>query len=378
MFSNSMSHFSEYEMRVVMDKEKIIPKSSAELPQGLQSSSDSIDLHALIIVLWQKKILISTVTLVFIFVSIIYVLSARQVWNSQALIGEPTVTQVAGLQLSLDQFRAASGSEGVDLSTLQRPALYQGFISAFNAMNNKRAFLTKEGILAEEMKRENISGYRNERALMNKLAGGITARVLDKASTDMTLSFAAETAEEAQKRLVKYIAFIQKGQIEQKNAELKSIWQNRINTLTTQYANIKADTIQDRLDMIRRTQYSLRISEAAGVERPLENLSTKDVFNIDLGSKALAEKLKILKEMKNPELLNPALGKIRLQLGSLKALDLKNVSFESFYTIDSPEEPVSRDKPKRSLIVVLATALGSILGVGIVLVHHALRKREPV
>ncbi|MGL5812483.1 MAG: LPS O-antigen chain length determinant protein WzzB [Aeromonas sp.] len=361
-----------------MTNKDITHSPNSHLPKDWRSTSDEVDLREVILVLWQKKGMILTISLIFAALGVTYALLARQVWTSQALVSEPTVTQVANLQLSLDQFRAASGIEGVDFSTLQRPALYQGFISAFNSMNNKRTFLIQEGIFVDEVKRENISDHRDERGLMNNLADGISARALDKASTDMTLIFSAETAEEAQDRLVKYIAFIQKGQIEQKNAELKSIWKNRINTLTTQYANIKADTIQDRLDMIRRTQYSLRISEAAGVERPLENLSTKDIFNIDLGSKALAEKLKILEEMKNPELLNPALSKIRLQLGSLKALDLKDASFESFYTIDSPEEPVSRDKPKRPLIVVLATLLGGMLGVGIVLVRHAFRRPEQV
>lgn len=356
----------------------IIDNPNSQVPKDWQAAaSNEIDLREFILVLWQEKSVILIVTVIFAILGVAYALSARQVWTSQAMVSEPTVTQAASLQLNLDQFSSAAG-EDVDLTSLQRPALYQNFVSAFNAMNNKRAFLTREGILAEEIKRANISDRRSERALMNKLAEGISTKALDKASTDMTLSFSAETAEEAKDRLVKYIAFIQKGQVEQKNAELKSIWQNRINTLTTQYANIKADTIQDRLDMIRRTQYSLRISEAAGVEKPLENLNTKDVFNIELGSKVLAEKLKILEEMKNPELLNPALGKIRLQLGSLKALDLKNVAFESFYTIDSPEEPVSRDKPKRPLVVVLATLLGGMLGVGIVLVRHAFRRPEQV
>ncbi|MGY6038927.1 LPS O-antigen chain length determinant protein WzzB [Aeromonas sp. AE23HZ002T15] len=361
-----------------MANKNITSSADSNLPQNWCAASNEIDMRELVMVLWKGKLVILTFTCFFAVLGITYTLLARQVWTSQALVSEPTVTQVASLQLNLDQFRAAGGGEGADLSTLQRPALYQGFISAFNAMNNKRMFLTTEGIFVDEMKRANTSDRRDERALMNKLAEGISAKLMDKTSTDITLSFSAETAEEAQQRLVNYIAFIQKGQVEQKNAELKSIWQNRINTLTTQYANIKADTIQDRLDMIRRTQYSLRISEAAGVERPLENLNTKDVFNIDLGSKALAEKLKILEEMKNPELLNPTLGKIRLQLGSLKALDLKDASFESFYTIDSPEEPVNRDKPKRPLIMVLATLLGGMLGVGIVLVRHAFRKPEQV
>ena len=44
--------------------------------------------------------------------------------------------------------------------------------------------------------------------------------------------------------------------------------------------------------------------------------------------------------------------------------------------IESPEAPFTRDKPKRQLIVVLATLLGGMLGVAIVLVRHAFRRAE--
>ncbi len=105
---------------------------------------------------------------------------ARQVWTSQALVSEPTVTQVANLQLRLEQFRSATSPEGIDFTTLQRPALYQGFITAFNAMNNKRLFLTQEGIFAEEMKLAGVADRRSEQALMYKLAEGISAKELSK------------------------------------------------------------------------------------------------------------------------------------------------------------------------------------------------------
>ena len=94
----------------------------------------------------------------------------------------------------------------------------------------------------------------------------------------------------------------------------------------------------------------MRISKAAGVDQPLERIDSQEVFNIQLGTKGLAEKFKILNEIKDPELLNPELGKIRLQLSSLKALKLKNADFQSFNMIDSPEEPFTRDKPKRPRI----------------------------
>lgn len=356
------------------EKTPVIPNQWVQAPV-----SDEIDLRELVLELWRQKILILSVTLLFAIAGIGYAMTARQVWTSQALISEPSIEQVNVFQLRIDQLKNSlpvESSVAMDFSTLQRTALYQSFVAAFNSMNNKRTFLTEQGIFAEELSKAGLTDRRSERALMSKLGEAIVAKPFDKTGTDMILSFSAETAELAQQRLVKYIEFVQNKQVEDKNAELRSLWKNRIKALTSQYENIKSDTLQTRQDDIRRTQYSLRISQAAGVEKPLEQMNSKDIFNIELGSKGLAEKLKILEEIKDPEVLNEGLGKVRLQLSGLKALQLTNAPFDSFKMIDSPEEPFTRDKPKRPLIVVLATLLGGMLGVAIVLVRHAFRRPE--
>ncbi|QWL58527.1 O-antigen chain length regulator [Aeromonas jandaei] len=356
------------------EKTPVIPNQWVEAP-----ASDEIDLRELLLVLWQKKVLILLVTGAFAFAGAVYAMIARQVWTSQAIISEPSVSQVAALQLAVDKLQAImSGSPltAPEFSSLERPAIYQSFISAFNSMNNKRFFLTQEGIYAAEIEQFDTYDKRDGRAIMSKLAESISAKIQDKTSQEVTLSFSAETPELALQRLEKYIDFIQQQQLKSKNAELQSIWQNRIKTLTAQYDSAKADTLLKRQQELQRVGYSLRISKAAGVDAPLERIDSQEVFNIQLGAKGLSEKLKILNEIKDPELLNPELGKIRLQLSSLKGLKLKNAEFQSFNMIDSPEEPFTRDKPKRPLIVVLATLLGGILGVVIVLVRHAFRRAD--
>ncbi len=379
------------------NQEKNMSKKTPTIPNQLvqPSTSDEIDLRELILVLWRQKAVILSVTLLFAIAGIGYAMTARQVWTSQALISEPSVSQVAALQLAVDKIQAimssnsnsnsnsnsSSSNNGAPLSTsafssLEQPAIYKSFISAFNSMNNKRYFLTQEGVYAAEMEKAGISDKRSERALMSKLAESISAKAQDKTSEDMTLSFSAETPELAQQRLVKYIDFVQQQQLKSKNAELKSIWQNRIKALTTQYDTVKADTLLRRQEELQRVGYSLRISKAAGVDAPLERIDSQEIFNIQLGAKGLAEKLSILNEIKDPELLSPELGQIRLQLSSLKALKLQDAEFVSFNMIDSPEEPFTRDKPKRPLIAVLATLLGGMLGVAIVLVRHAFRRPE--
>ncbi|HHQ4658421.1 TPA: LPS O-antigen chain length determinant protein WzzB [Aeromonas hydrophila] len=358
------------------EKTPVIPNQWVQAP-----ASDEIDLRELMLVLWRQKVLILLVTGVFSVASIIYAMTASQVWTSQALVSEPSVSQVAALQLAVDKIHAIMSSNGAPpsvavFSSLEQSAIYKSFISAFNSMNNKRAFFAQEGVYAAEMEKSGVSDKRSELVLMSELADTISAKALDKTSQDITLNVSAETPELALQRLRKYIEFVQQQQLKRKNAELQSIWQNRIKTLTAQYDSVKADTLLKKQEELQRVGYSLRISKAAGVDVPLERIDSQEVFNIQLGAKGLAEKLKILNEIKEPELLNPELGKIRLQLSSLKALKFENTEFQSFNMIDSPEEPFTRDKPKRPLIVVLATLLGCLLGVAIVLVRNVFHRSE--
>ncbi|WP_434428971.1 Wzz/FepE/Etk N-terminal domain-containing protein [Aeromonas veronii] len=212
------------------EKTPVIPNQWVQVPR-----SDEIDLRELIMVLWRQKILILLVTGVFAVAGIGYAMIARQVWTSQALVSEASFSQVAALQLAVDKIQAiiSSNSNEAPLSTaafssLERPAIYQSFISAFNSMNNKRAFLTQEGVYAAEIEKFDISDKRDGRAIMRKLAESVSAKIQDKTSQEMTLSFSAETPELALQRLENYIDFVQQQQLKSKSAELQSIWQNRI------------------------------------------------------------------------------------------------------------------------------------------------------
>ena len=361
-----------------MTNKEITPRPDAQLPQSWQQvTSDDIDLRELILVLWRQKVLILIMAGICSAVGVTYALLAPQIWVSQAEIKQPNLKEVESLELNINQLINAQVPVEAFV-TFEKKAIYDDFINNFNSFNNKRQFLTEKGYLDAEVARTEVSEDKEKRLLLKKMAEGISANVLDKLSENVTLSFAADTAAEAKQRLEQYIAFIQQQESVAKGKELTTIWQNRIKTLQTQFESAKADTLKQLQDDIIRTEYSLRITQAAGIESPVQNLQSQGSLNIDLGARALAEKLKILKEIKNPEFLNPALSDLRLQLSSLQAIKLEEQPFQSFAYLASPSEPLSRDKPKRPLIVVLATLLGGMLGVGIVLVRHAFRRPEQV
>ncbi|WP_368168883.1 MULTISPECIES: LPS O-antigen chain length determinant protein WzzB [unclassified Aeromonas] len=339
------------------------------------AGSDEIDLRELILVLWRQKLMILLVAGVFAAAGIAYALLASQVWVSQAEIKQPTLKEVESLELNINQLINAQ-IPATAFTSFDKKALYGDFVNSFNSFNNKRQFLMEKGYLDAEAVESGATDAQDKRRLLKKMTEGISAKVLDKLSENITLSFAASTAEDAIQRLEQYIAFIQLQESAAKGKELNTIWQNRLKTLQTQYESARADTLKQLQDDILRTEYSLRITQAAGLEAPVQNLQDQGSLAIDLGARALAEKLKILKEIKNPEFMNPGIGDLRLQLSSLQAIKLEALPFQSFAYLASPSEPLSRDKPKRPLVVVLATLLGGMLGVGIVLVRHMFRRPE--
>ena len=91
-----------------------------------------------------------------------------------------------------------------------------------------------------------------------------------------------------------------------------------------------------------------------------------------LGSKALSAKLASLK------VSEPTLAKryfdVQQQLKILNGIKISSVTGQVFGFVDMPDEPVTKDKPKRALILVLGAILGAILGCMIALMLHAFRK----
>ena len=251
---------------------QVFDNSDSQLPQGWQASSgDEIDLRELILVLWRQKILILLVAGVFAAAGIAYALLAPQVWVSQAEIRSPTLKEVESLELNINQLINAQVPVAA-FTAFDKKALYGDFVNNFNSFNNKRQFLQERGYLDAEAAQADVTDPKGKRLLLKKMAEGISAKAPDKLREDVTLSFAAATAGEAKSRLEQYIAFIQHQESAAKGKELYTIWQNRIKTLQTQFESAKADTLKQLQDDILRTEYGLRITQAAGLEAPVQNL----------------------------------------------------------------------------------------------------------
>ncbi len=329
---------------------------------------DEIDLRKLLTSLWRNKLLILAITAIFSITGVVYAVLAPQVWSAKAIVVAPSPEHLEQLHLRLDNLVALTDvttNNNLGFSTVfSEEKLFTGFIQAFDSFDNKGEFLLTNGYVRQE----DVKGEDTMQRLLIKRAQTISV-TQKKNEESKVLSCGSDNAKEAEKMLKEYLDFIQTKEMVNKNKLLAELIANKSKTLALTYQAQETDTLKRLQEDIARTEIALRISRAAGIEAPVENLNDQNIFKIDLGAKALNEKLNILKEIKNPVLINPALANIRLQLDSLQAVPQDKVSFSSYHFLQSPSEPLSRDKPKRSLVVVLATMAGLMVGVMIALIR---------
>lgn len=359
---------------IVMTNKEITPKSEAHLPQGWQASSgDEIDLRELLLVLWREKLLILLMAFVFAGAGIAYALLAPQQWSTKAVIAEPKPEDLLPMQKISTQ-ASALGLTGFP----DGKSLYQEFVQEFNAYENRRDYLKASPLFAEQVKKLGLDD-KAQRRWLRDWSQQVTAQPVDKKGEEpgIVITFAAPTAEDSLAMLEGYVDYIVKLQQQQLIKRLGSQRDLQLEEMNTRYTVMREEAKRALQQEIFEITLASSVAKAAGVSAPLERTSSQERFSILLGSKGLEEKLTLLKSL-DLALYQPGLQQLQAQMDRLKRVSLEGISFRPFSYLDAPEEPLTRDKPKRPLIVVLATLLGGMLGVGIVLVRHAFRRPEQV
>ncbi|MDX7676373.1 Wzz/FepE/Etk N-terminal domain-containing protein [Aeromonas caviae] len=352
-----------------MTPKEITTNMDAPLPQGWQTASDEIDLRELVLVLWRQKLLILIVTALFAAVGVGYALFAPQQWSAKAVITAPKPEDLLPMQ-KISAQASALGLTGFP----DGKSLHQEFVLEFNAYENRRDYLKASSLFAEL----GLDDRAKSRWLRD-WGQLVTAQPVDKKGEEpgIAITFAAPTAEASLAMLEGYVGYIVKLQQQQLIQRLDAQRDLQLEEMNTRYTVMQEEAKRALQQEIFEITLASSVAKAAGVSAPLERTGSQERFSILLGSKGLEEKLTLLKSL-DLALYQPELQQLQAQMARLKRISLDGISFRPFSYLDAPEEPLSRDKPKRPLIVVLATLLGGMLGVGIVLVRHAFRRPEQV
>jgi len=357
-----------------MINKEITTKMNTEFPQVWHATSDEINLYELLSVLWHKKLSILVITVLFAAVGVCYAFFAPQQWSAKAVITEPKPEDLQPMQKGA-RLATALGLTGFP----DGKGLYQEFVQEFNSYENRSAYLKTSPLFANEVTAKALDETAQRRWLRDwgKL---VVAQPVDKKGEELgiEIAFAAPTTDDSLAMLkgyVDYIVTLQQQQLARRLGEQRAL---QLEDMRTRYTVMKEEAKRALQQEISELALANSVAKAAGVSAPLERSGgIQDRFSIALGSKGLEEKLTLLKSV-DLAFYQPGLQQLQAQMDRLKRVSLEGISFRPFSYLDAPEEPLSRDKPKRPLVVVLATLLGGMLGVGVVLVRHAFRRPEQV
>lgn len=363
-------------------------------PEKLDQQDDEIDLKELVVALWQGKFTIIAVTVICTAIAIAYALLAKEKWTTEAVVTAPQVSDFSAYQKMVNDFQPLFDvyqedgtiliSEKLD-DFLLPESLFQIFIQQYQYRANKKAYVLSSSEFQSELKRlqEEVKGegYDDAEASLYKAwYQKLTANVSNSKNVLVSYSLQGfqENAESSFSLLNGYIKYIEMKAHNIALANLKSTVEGKRSELVQQKA-LLVDQAKSRLQSERElAKYAFQIAKAAGVSQPQQNLGNKELFAINIGSSALEAKVKVLDSLTLNQLaiIEPRLQTVDSKLNLLDILKVDSaVSFQTFRYIESPEKPLGRTSPKRSLIAVLGVLLGGMLGSLIVLVRFAFREK---
>ncbi|TQP40533.1 LPS O-antigen chain length determinant protein WzzB [Vibrio cholerae] len=367
------------------------PVQPPQYPHYAYPANEEIDLKELFSALWQGKWLIIMTTLFCSVIAIGYALTTQEWWSAKATVSEPQLQGIASYQQAVKRYQPLFDVYQEDgtiivsnaLDSLIDPKLiFQQFIQTFNANGTKRRFMQANPTFLTLQKQ--MLGQTDDLEVMQTLYEGwferIQASAVDKKANDIfTLSFQSVDKASSLTLLNDYIQFVNQTLNQQLNDNLISILATKNGELIQQQKNLLQQAKLRLQVELERTQYALNITEAADIKQPVQNLGEQELFSINIGSRALKAKVDALKSIKDLSVFEPRLAILQSKLSQF---DLETLSAEAkwsvngFYYLDQPEQPLTRDKPKRALIVVLGGMLGGMLGVAMVLVRFAFRRDD--
>ena len=298
--------------------------------------NDEIDLRELFKALWDGKLTIVLATMFCTVLAVTYALTTQEWWSSTAKIAEPQSQDMAAYQKLVKQFQPLFDiyqEDGTilvskDLDNLiDTKVLFKRFIDAFDSVDNKRDFLDTsrefQSFKAKLQGNASTSVDEERRQLYSEWFDKINADATDKSPlSPYELTLQSTTKENSYALLQEYIQVTQsKAQNDALN-NLQTIIDTKHNELVQQKRILESQA-RNRLEVeAERAKYALNIATAAEVDKPIQSYNDKEIFSIDLGTKALAAKVTALESVKNLSVIEPRLQQIDAKLDMLNTLKI--------------------------------------------------------
>jgi len=374
-------------------------------------NNDEIDLFELFSTLWQKKLKIISVTLVFMTVSLVYALNATETWSVSATIDTPTSQQIkqynlnrvlinegiktlknnAGLNNSTElntteqviNITTTNDNDSNELPNIKK--LHELFVSEARMTTNQVKFFKSQSLFKAVVDEEQLDLVAQNNYAYEWVENNIsfTAENLkkvnfnDKIGTNMSIS--AIKPADALALNQAYLNFIN----EIIMTRLHNLISSELSLALQQLVSYNENTTSNKKIILEQKindiAINIQIAKRANIKNFVtQNISLESAPKYAKGYEILsAEKFVLSQQLANYEnnaVINSNALLINKWRNYDKTMQLDDFNFYRF--TDEPKLPKTHDKPKRALILVLGTLLGLMLGVAYVLVMSAVRNHN--
>lgn len=337
-------------------------------------NDDEIDLFELFESLWNQKLLIILVTLIFTAGGIGYALLATPTYQATSYLLPPSSKNMAELnKLKLvDQSAADYSTETVFNFFLQTLQSNTARKELFEQPDVQEHFL-------EEADNDALEGWK----LFNK---AISVSSPQRDGNTASISIKTDSAQSAADWTNEYVRIASKLSSEDLAADLREEIQSRINKLD-QDIQSRRIIFQSQIDTeLSKLNEALGIAKALNLTEPLRTdsvIEERSDMMVDevrrlyrLGSKALEAEITAITERRKNEAFIPELTNLEQQKSLLESITADPQNIQPVI-VDLQAQPDDKPiKPKKLLIAALSLVIGGMVGVMIALVRMAIRNRR--
>lgn len=305
----------------------------------------------------------------------IYAFTAEEVWTSKAVFDQPKLEEINEYYTVTQQLKRILQKSTIGEVALEPEKIthdvYSEFIKQLDSGDLRKEFWLTSDYYAEKIK-DKTAEVDKLKILDNLLEDNIKIEIADgKKIIYPSVMLSAYSAKTAKKLLEQYLYEINKKVWEEKTLELNAVLSQEVASLENEKENIMFNAESQKNNNIKISKNAKSIAEKANIKdfninaiQGNANVDKTDMLFF-LGTKALDAQIDNLTN--KPLILPVRYYQIEQILSEIKELpSLKKLNVKSYRYLISPSEPVTKDKPKRFIILMLGFVLGIIIsGVGV-------------
>lgn len=334
---------------------------------------NELDIRGLFRVLWRGKPWIIGIAVLFAALAIGISFLVKQQWSATAITDKASINALQGYYTqqqflrNLDAQSAVKGDNNPSQASIADEA-YHEFVTQLAAYDTRRDFWLQNVYYKQRQE----GSAQADAVLLDELINNIQFIPRDdKKNLNDSIKLTAETAADANQLLRDYVAFASRVAVSHLNEEMQGVWAARSQSLDAQVKRQSAVAQAVYQREINAVTQGLSIADKAGITRsqtstPAEQLPDSDLFL--LGKPVLQARLEGL-QTAGPA-YDISYDQNRAMLNTLQAGPVVAEQFQTYRYLRTPEEPITRDSPRRAFLLIMWGAIGALVGAGVALARR--------